>query len=358
MSPADQLKRYTSMNRLGAYVARQPSLDQAPEGESMKPTIRTALLAALLAGALAACGGSPAASEPTAAPAAGSTESSAPAAEGVAKPRPTAVPAPTAKPTATPEPDVSVSLADAVANAKNVKTYRMEMEMSSKGLLDAMAQAGGGAGSPAADAPLMSMTGEFDNGNAHFTMKGMFVAFMGMDPEQGLEMLTVDGKSYVHGPAPMMGATEAAWYAAEQGQASAAQPPVDSSAFFESFGGKDLSKFSKVGSESLDGQSCDIYKGDQEATQAAFESAAGGGGANGMDTIESADLKLWACGDGYVHQMLIDVTGSSKDKPGQKLDFQMNFHLYDFDSADIAIEAPADAKPLETPSFALPTSQP
>ena len=111
-----------------------------------------------------------------------------------------------------------------------------------------------------------------------------------------------------------------------------------------------------LGSESLDGQSCDVYKGDEEATQAAFESASGGG--NGMDKIDSAELKIWACGDGYVHQMLISATGSSAETPDQKLDFKMKFHLYDFDSSDIEIAAPKNPQALQTPSFEIPTTQP
>jgi hypothetical protein len=323
----------------------------------MKPSIRSATLAALLALALAACGGSPAADAPAATPASAS-EAGSSSNQPAAQPKPTAAPLPTTAPTATPEPAAAdVSLADALANAQEIKTYRMEMEMSSSGMLDALAQAGGATEGAASDAdvPLMSMAGEFDNGNSHFTMKGLFVGFMGIDPEQGLEMLTVDGKTYVHGPVPMMGAADDAWYVTDSAQ-QAASAPVDSGAFFEAFGGQDLSKFEQIDTDSLDGQSCAVYLGDEAATQAVFQSTAGGS-AEGMDEIESAELKIWACDDGFVHQMQINMVGTAEDSPDQKIDMNMNFHLYDFDSADIAIEAPENAQPLATPSFEMPTTE-
>jgi predicted small lipoprotein YifL len=340
----------------------------------MKPSIRSVLIAALLALALAACGGSSApAAAPTAAPAAQSESgtSSAPTADTEAKPRPTAAAEPTAapEPTAAAEPTAAsqsgagVSLADAIAKAKGVKTYRLEMNMFSKGLLDAMASAGGSnadTGSAGADIPLMNMTGEFDNANSHFTLKGLFAGFLGVDPEKGLEVLSVDGKSYIHGPVPMLGATDAAWYASDENQSSVSKPPMDSSQFLSAFAGEntDLSKFKLAGSESIDGRSCDIYAGDKEATLAAFQAANAGSNPGDLGEIKDAEFKFWVCDDSYVHQVQLSLTGTSKEKPDQTVDFKMHFHMYDFDSTDIKIEAPADAQPLKAPSIDLPTEQP
>lgn len=301
-------------------------------------------LVGLLALVLAACGG------------AGEQGASAP----TAAPQPTATPAPTAtpEPTATPAPsaDASEAIPAALEKASKVTSYRLDLVMNIKGALDQRMPDI----DPEKDIEAISISGEVDGADTHFTMKGFFAAVLGVEPDVGFEVISVDGKSYLRGPIPTLGALEDKWYVVEGPQSAISQPPVTPGDLFKGFDkeGKALAALKNTGRETIHDQQCDIYSSDKETTLDLLQGADNSlPFADSMGEIQDASTRIAVCEDGYVHEMQFKISGTAKDKPTQQASFAMTMHMSDFDS-DIAISAPADALELGEPQLMKPTPQP
>lgn len=293
---------------------------------------------------------------------------------------PTATPEPptaTAQPpTATPEPPTNPSGADAgsaeadeasggagesqvfsqaLARSEQAMSYRMEMDVTITGAPPELADMlGTGSDQPVS---IMKFTGDVNNEDAHVTMSGMFLAFLGIDPDQGLEIMTVAGQSYLQGPIPLLGATEDRWYVADQGEASFTDVASDPDDFFETFQSHDLAEmpFVQTATESLDGQQCEVYSIDQDGLTQLAQDFDLGMSPDDLDTgeIDSAELSMWICDDGYLHKLDFVLEGTAEEMPQQPVTVHVTLHMYDFNS-DITIVAPADALPLEQVAFSDP----
>jgi len=217
-------------------------------------------------------------------------------------------------------------------------------------------------GAPVASADgmieIISLKGEVAGKNSRMVLSGLFAAMLSGDPKKGTEFLTVNGKSYIRGPAPLLGAPDDAWYELLPGQQSPAET-VDPDQITSSLRGSnvDLSRFRPGGSETLDGQRCTIFVGDRETTINLLT------GVNQQGTlpfvpqnIDQAETRLSICEDGRLHKMTIDVTGTAEGQT-EPTSFSMLLRLFDFNSA-IRIVAPTNVKPLESPSFTVPTPSP
>lgn len=311
---------------------------------------------------LAACG-NPATPAPLPAPAQATTVAPAqPAATAVPVPTATPVP-PTATPvppTATPLPPTATAipptataqpaggLDSVLAGMSKLNVpHRFTMTMDMSGL------PGVGA------VNVMDVKGEGQGANSRIALSGLtFSMFSGND--KPVEMVNVDGKTFVKGPMLLMGAPEAKWYVLSGTQQSTADPVRG---MFGSENPMKSSSFKKTGSESIDGAKCDVYEGDQATLQSVFERAqsAGSGqvvaGAANMPKVEAGLLKVWACDDGFMHRMSMTAKlalGGS----GQSVDMQMNMRMFDFGTKIDPILAPPNAEPAKAPALALPTSKP
>lgn len=317
----------------------------------MKKSILRAVGALFLTLALAACGGeAPAGTSATTAPAAEPTTVSP------TEVPPTEVPPTEVPPTPTPRPSLSAEEAIAAARekSKQVESYQLEMKMTMQGAL--------GEGVPGVDPnqeiEAINLSGKFDGQNSHFTMKGFFAAFLGVEPDQGLEVISFDGQSYIRGPVPMLGATEDKWYIADESQSSIAEPPLNTGDMLEGLDEANLAGLVSDGQEQLDGQQCDVFSGGKEVTLKLLEGAGSSTTTTDMfEEVEDASTKIVICEDGYLHQMGFAVNGTAKDQPDQQASLAMTMRLFDFDG-DFTISAPEGAAKLETPQFTLPTTTP
>ncbi len=316
----------------------------------MKKSILRAIPALFLALAITACGGD--------APSEGSAATTAPASEPTAVPTtvPTKVPPTAVPPTPTPKPSLSAqeAIAGAREQSKNVKAYQLEMTMTMQGTL--------GEDIPGTDPnqeiEAINLNGKFDGKNSHFTMKGFFAAFLGVEPDKGLEVISIDGQSYIHGPVPMLGATEDQWYIADASQSSLAEPPINTGDMLDGLDEANVAALKSDGQEQLDGQQCNVFSGDKAATLKLLEGTGSSTTTTDMfEEVEDANTKIVICEDGYLHQMGFAVSGSAKEQPDQKASFAMTMHMFDFDG-DITIEAPEGAVKLETPELNFPTTTP
>lgn len=312
----------------------------------------------LLAGALAlsACGGGGAATTSTQPPAnTGSGQGFQSAA--TAKPAATEKAAATEKPaaTATPKPSptpVPANAAEVISQAlkkvEQSKTYAMAMTATLEGDL--------GAGAPAGIDPnkpfeFMGLEGTVDGKNSAFAMKGMVATMMGVEADKGIEFISVDGETYVHGPLELLGAKEDKWYKLPAGENPTES--MNSNSMVKSMAGDDLEKFkfAESGKEKLDGQSCTVYDGDKEATIAAMkegkEGSSGLPSASSFGELKDALMQFAVCEDGYVHRMVMSFTGQpeNQDKPATMV---MTMNLSDFGKPG-KIEAPANAEEVQKP---------
>lgn len=312
--------------------------------------IKYLLLIASLSLAFAGCGGIGAAPTPTPVP---------------PTPTPTPVPTSTPRPTATPlptptQPPAAVS-ADVIQGgllaATKADAYRIELSIKAKGPTGD----GAPAVSPDGTIEVLSMKGEVAGKDSRLEIGGFFAVLVSGDPEKSVQFLTVDGKSYIRGPAPLFGAPDDAWYElpADQASSGVTVSPDDITGSLQQSGNFDATGFTPGGFETLDGQRCAVFIGDKETTIRLLS------GVNEQGTlpstlkpeeVEQAETRLFICEDGRLHKMTIDMTGTPAGET-EPTSFSMLLRLYDFNSA-IQIVAPANAQPLAPPSFALPTPTP
>jgi len=272
-------------------------------------------------------------------------------------PRPTATPRPTptpVPPTQPPTPASTDVIQSGLIATAGADTYRIELSFKTKGAM--------GEGAPAASADgmieIISLKGEVAGDNSRIVLSGFFAALLSGDPERGTEFLTADGKSYIRGPAPLFGAPDDAWYELPPDQQSPAET-VDPGQITGSLrsGNVDLSRFTPGGFETLDGQRCAIFVGDRETTTNLLTGVNQEGTLPlALQNIDQAETRLSICEDGRLHKMTIDVTGTAEGQT-EPTSFSMLLRLFDFNSA-IRIVAPTDARPLEPPSFTVPTPSP
>jgi hypothetical protein len=320
----------------------------------MKKFLRFSFVAPVMALLLAACGAGPAPA-PTSTPLPTSTPTPVPP---TVTPIPTATTAPAAAPAA--GAGGSVSLLTALTNAQAAKTYKVAIDLTGKG---AALSSLTGMTDTEKEVALLNMTGEFSGLDGHYVLKGMLSAFIGADPNVGLEGIQVGGKSYLKGPVAMLGAKEAKWYVVEGDAAQAVKPPLEASDMFRGLSESDidLSAIQKTGSETFDGKTCDIFTADKDTTMKVFSgmNASGALGAGSLTSVQAADATFAVCDDGFLHRIQLSVTSGDPSKPEQKMVTNMLVHMYDYD-VPLTITAPEGAEPLKVgvPGMETATPQP
>src|SRR5581483_7632693 len=116
---------------------------------------------------------------------------------------PTATPPP---PTA-PQDAVTDLVFKAFVRTGNLTVYRAQMDMS---MTDPSGSLPGA--TPGKPFPVFSMRGRENQGDSEWVMSGFIVSFLGANPTQGISLVTIGDNEYIHGPLPMVGATENRWY--------------------------------------------------------------------------------------------------------------------------------------------------
>ncbi len=301
----------------------------------------------LLALLLAACGGTPAV--PTTTPVPTATPEPSPTLE----PSPTAEPSP--EPTETPEATEDSDTGDdaatdgdiqaAIERSRAIETYRFALTVSGQGLGEEQLPGA----EPGQSVELFSVEGAFNGSDSDLVLGGFLSSLLGV--EDGLSVMNVGDVSYLRGPVPLLGAAEDRWYELPADQSGIADPPLAANNLLGSPGDEsfDESGFTLTGSEELDDLQCDVYTGDRDATLAALENLGEETLPGGEEeNLEVAELRLWVCEDGYVHQMQAELSGVNPEAPDQQVELMVLMRFFDI-NADISIEAPADAVPLEVP---------
>lgn len=197
------------------------------------------------------------------------------------------------------------------------------------------------------ESPFIDMSGEMDNGKAHLTSKGGLLAMLG-DANTPIEIIEADGKTYMKG-VTMFGLTDPkAWYITD-GSSTSGFADFSKPDEFSSFtGGTKDADFKKVRTEPMDGQSCDVYLYDMKSVQNAAILGMFGTAQDKNDfaSVDKAEMTIWLCADGFVHQWTVDYQGHDAKDATQKGSVKMSGHMWDFNNPAITVTVPKDAKPM------------
>ncbi len=250
---------------------------------------------------------------------------------------PTKAGAATAAPT---KPAVSSGdpFTDALGKAKTASKFRIEFSWVFGGM-----QSG-----KYSEQPFFDFTGEIDGKNAHLVSKGGILAMLAKDANTPVEIIEADGKSYMKGIS-MFGLTDPKqWYISDDSSSSTYSSFASPDEYKDWVSGAKAGDIKKVRSESLDGQSCDVYLYDIKSlqNQALLGFLGSASDKNDFSAIDKGDMNFWLCGDGFVHKFVMDYEGHDAKDATQKAAMKMSWHAYDFNNASIVVTAPKDAKPM------------
>jgi hypothetical protein len=266
---------------------------------------------------------------------------------------------PSATALAAPTTDVKAILMAAIAKTAVAPLYQLELTMSVKGLPPEAAMIFGN-GALGQEVSLIDVVGKHRGKDTQLTVKGAFLTFFGFDSGTPLEVIEAAGKTYIHGPAPMLGATENKWYVLDQsmsGQSFAKdlQAGVDQNFDYKSLMNADLSFITTMGKQALHGRQCDVYgTTDKNALVKALASASTTPmSASDLDQIDRAEVKFWVCDDGYFHQAWVSIEGATADHPKDTIGLRMRLSLFDYNGS-FTITAPPNPAKLDPPNLGAP----
>ena len=227
---------------------------------------------------------------------------------------------------------------DALSKAKTASKFRIETAM----------LVGSTTNGKYAEEPLLDLKGMVDGKNSQFEGKG---GLMGMlsGGTGSVQIVVADGKTYMTGVS-MFGLTDPkTWYVMKDASSTSGFDSFAKPDSFDSFLGDTKSTdFKKIRSESVDGQSCDVYMFDYKNTKNAALTGLLGTAKDKEDfsAIDKYEVNIWLCGDGYVHKFVLDMQAHNAKDANEKGGFKMNAHMWDFNNAAIKVTAPPNAKPF------------
>src|SRR5574341_1534078 len=237
------------------------------------------------------------------------------------------------------QPSTGNPFADAQNKAKGAQKFRVEFAM-----LFGSTQNG-----KYSEEAFVDFTGEVDGKNSHFVSKGGIFALFSGGSSTPLEIIEADGKSYMKGIS-LFGTTDPkVWYIQKDTSSTSGFQDFTKPDYYSGFTGSGKSSdFRKVRSESLDGQSCDVYLYDLKSVQnAAIVGLLGSSQTkNEFASIDKAEVNVWLCGDGFVHKYTLEYAGHDQKNPTDKGAMKINSHTWDFNNAAIKVTAPQGAKPM------------
>jgi hypothetical protein len=264
----------------------------------------------------------------------------------------------------TPPPTIAAEEAKrvrvALARTRQLSTYRLELRH-----LTHDGTAEGAAGAEGHGELGVNYIAAFDATDAMFTLRGQSLILHGLDPDGGLEVIAVDGRTYAHGPLPLSGASADAWYDMSGDPTPVLQPWYTADTLLDALTVQvEPRLLMPDGVETLDRQRCTIYRAGRLATMVAFLRFAGVPSLQSEQAIERIDqdfimraarMSLWVCDDGYLHQLTLDEVLAPETQPDRLVGFAMKVRVTDINGA-VLIAAPTQAQPLAPVADASPVA--
>ncbi len=201
--------------------------------------------------------------------------------------------------------------------------------------------------------PFIDFTGEVDGSKAHMSSKGGLLAMLSTDANTSIEFIEADGKTYMRGVS-MFGLTDPkTWYITDNSSTSSFADMAKPDSYKDWVSSANAGDFKKVRTEKVDNQNCDVYLYDMKSLKNSELSSLLALGKDQADfgVVDKSEIDFWLCGDGFVHQFVLDYSGHNTKDATQKAAMKLTWHAYDFNNASISVTAPKDAK-------AMPGSKP
>jgi len=233
-----------------------------------------------------------------------------------------------AAPTATPSAGL---LAEALKKARAVTRYRMAMSFivgaTEKGKFK--------------EEPFLVMEGVVVGSDSHqIYTAGLMNALLG---GERIEMIQAGGKSYMKG-GKMFGLGDPnKWYI--MSETATSEPPVEPGDMFD-LAGQDLQGLKQMGLEMLDAQPCQVWTWDMKAVAGLTSLLTNPDAQSDLSAVDKAEVKSWLCGDGYVHQVSMEIAGHDPKNPNEKGSIKIKTHIWDINNPTLSVKAPEGAVPL------------
>lgn len=177
------------------------------------------------------------------------------------------------------------------------------------------------------------------------------------------EVIVLGEDAYIRGVTGVDNVDPKKWYALpEAAQAGVRQLP-SARGLIASFSPEDVGKaeFKSAGSEVLNEENCTVWQASNEPfAQVLMGVSADSELKKQVGEIDTTEVKLWTCADGFIHQLLGSVQGHSADNKANTVKVTLSFVMRDFNLA-IKIDPPAEFLPFPTrqpqaqPTEAAPT---
>jgi hypothetical protein len=160
-----------------------------------------------------------------------------------------------------------------------------------------------------------------------------------------IEVISVDGKTYLKGSALFGTADPEKWYVLA---GSAISKPPFNLADMLAQSGADLSGASVApATESLDGQSCETWQVDISGGTGALVDIASSDETRGdFSALDKAEGRFSRCADNYIHKLTWTVLAHNSQNTNARGSVLVVVHLFDFEAHSLAISAPPDATEL------------
>jgi hypothetical protein len=246
---------------------------------------------------------------------------------------PARIPSPPFTPVVMQSPTAAPSAAAlAVAQTQAAQNYRVAMTLSIK--------------QGAAPASVIDLKGDVD---------GADVSYSYQLSNAQIDYVAVHGQSYIRGARNLTLPSMTKWYSVTPDLADAARPPFDPSELLDGFASQAAAlTFVASARESLDGQSCQVWRYEPKSTTETGLGDVLGADQDGslFGTLEQGEIKLWACEDGLFHQLSVDLAAHNSKQAADKGTMKWLLHIWDVGNAAIKIDAPSSAEPFQ---LAVPT---
>jgi hypothetical protein len=226
----------------------------------------------------------------------------------------------------TPFPTPS-AIVGAYAKTRAAKTYRVAMTFNAK--------------QGAAPAFTLDLKGEISGDNVHYAYK--------LGSEQ-IELTALNGQFYAKGAKSVGLPTTTKWYIITPDLADAVNPPLSPDETLDEFVAQTSRlAFQPAARESFDGQNCQVWRYVPKSLgeTGVAQTLAADPDNSAYGAIDQAELKVWICDDGALHQFTVDLSAHNPKQATDKGNAKLVLHLWDLGNATIKIDPPPNAEPFK-----------
>jgi inosine/xanthosine triphosphate pyrophosphatase family protein len=236
------------------------------------------------------------------------------------------------------KPQLSFAITDALARTRDVRNVRYEITSQVSLTQD----------SKTIQQPGLNAQGAESGENRQLTLSGIMNA---TGQATKFEFITLDGVTFIKGLNGIPGVNPAQWYRFPQELGNVTHDAPGVKSLLAQLETQDIqnAEFQNAGSETIDGQSCEIWYARDPKLAVGLLGIAGSAQANNqLQALDVGEFRVWTCADGFLHRLTGLVQGHDPSNPNNRATVQLTVHLYDH-NADIAITAPPDARDFQVP---------